>query len=212
MAIVGKKFPNLEVNAMNDMGDTFKLNIFEEATKNNKKVLLFWYPKDFTFVCPTELHAFQEALGEFEKRNVMVVGASCDTPEVHFAWLNTPKDNGGIEGVTYPILADSNRNLSNQLGILDINNESYNEETGVYTVEGDNVTYRATYLIDEEGTVFHEGINHMPLGRNVKEFIRLIDAYTHVQEKGEVCPANWEEGKEAMTADRKGVASYLSSN
>jgi alkyl hydroperoxide reductase subunit AhpC len=212
MALVGKKFPNLEVNAMNDMGDTFKINVFEEAKNNGKKVLLFWYPKDFTFVCPTELHAFQEALAEFEKRNVMVIGASCDTPEVHFAWLNTAKDDGGIEGVTYPILADSNRNLASQLGILDITNESYNEETGIYTVEGDNVTYRATYLIDEEGTVFHEGINHMPLGRNVKEFIRLIDAYTHVQEKGEVCPANWEEGKDAMSANRKGVASYLSSN
>lgn len=212
MALVGKKFPNLEVNAMNEMGDTFKMNIFEEAKNNGKKVLLFWYPKDFTFVCPTELHAFQEALGEFEKRNVMVVGASCDTPEVHFAWLNTPKDNGGIEGVTYPILADSNRNLSSQLGILDITGENYNDETGVYTVEGDNVTYRATYLIDEEGTVFHEGINHMPLGRNVKEFIRLIDAYSHVQDKGEVCPANWEEGKDAMNANREGVASYLSAN
>ncbi|WP_029035902.1 peroxiredoxin [Salinimicrobium xinjiangense] len=212
MALVGRKFPNLEVNAMNDMGDTFKINVFEEAKNNGKKVLLFWYPKDFTFVCPTELHAFQEALAEFEKRNVMVIGASCDTPEVHFAWLNTSKDNGGIEGVTYPILADSNRNLANQLGILDITNENYNEETGVYTVEGDNVTYRATYLIDEEGTIFHESVNHMPLGRNVKEFMRLIDAYTHVQEKGEVCPANWEEGKEAMNANRDGVASYLSAN
>ena len=212
MALVGKKFPNLEVNAMNEMGDTFKINVFEEAQKNGKKVLLFWYPKDFTFVCPTELHAFQEALSEFEKRNVMVIGASCDTAEVHFAWLNTPKDQGGIEGVTYPILADSNRNLANQLGILDISNEKYDDETGVYTVEGDNVTYRATYLIDEEGVVFHEGVNHMPLGRNVNEFIRLIDAYSHVQEKGEVCPANWEEGKEAMNANRAGVATYLSSN
>jgi peroxiredoxin (alkyl hydroperoxide reductase subunit C) len=99
MAIVGRKFPNLEVDAMNEMGDTFKLNVFEEAKKKGKKVLLFWYPKDFTFVCPTELHAFQAALGEFEKRNTIVIGASCDTPEVHFAWLNTSKDNGGIEGV-----------------------------------------------------------------------------------------------------------------
>mgnify|MGYP000695649010 CR=1 FL=1 len=212
MALVGTKFPNLEVNAMNEMGDTFKINVFEEAKKNGKKVLLFWYPKDFTFVCPTELHAFQEALGEFEKRNVMVIGASCDTAEVHFAWLNTPKDQGGIEGVTYPILADSNRNLANQLDILDINNEKYDEETGVYTVEGDNVTYRATYLLDEEGVVFHEGINHMPLGRNVKEFIRLIDAYSHVQEKGEVCPANWEEGKDAMQANAKGTAAYLANH
>ncbi|MHA7059460.1 redoxin domain-containing protein [Aquimarina sp. M1] len=212
MAIVGKKFPNLDVDAMNDMGDTFKFNILEEAKNKNKKVLLFWYPKDFTFVCPTELHAFQEALAEFEKRNTIVVGASCDTPEVHFAWLNTSKDNGGIEGVTYPILADSNRNLSNTLGILDITNETFNEETGVVTVDGDNVTYRATYLIDEEGTVFHEGINHMPVGRNVAEFLRLIDAYAHVQKNGEVCPANWEEGKDAMSANRDGVASYLASH
>ncbi|WP_372745591.1 peroxiredoxin [Lutibacter sp.] len=209
---VGKKFPDLNVDAMNDMGDTFKLNVLEEAVHNKKKVLLFWYPKDFTFVCPTELHAFQEALGEFEKRNTIVIGASCDTPEVHFAWLNTSKDNGGIEGVTYPILADSNRNLSSRLGILDIINETYNEETGTVEVEGDNVTYRATYLIDEEGTVFHEGINHMPVGRNVKEFMRLIDAYAHVQSHGEVCPANWEEGKDAMKADRKGTAEYLASH
>lgn len=213
MAItVGKKFPSIEVDAMNEMGDTFKLNVVEEAIKNKKKVVLFWYPKDFTFVCPTELHAFQSAMKEFEDRNTMVIGASCDTPEVHFAWLNTPKDEGGIQGVTYPILADSNRNLANMLRILDIQSESYNEETDSFIYEGDNVTYRATYLIDEEGTVFHEGVNHMPLGRNVNEFLRLIDAYTHVQEKGEVCPANWEEGKTAMNASRDGVADYLKSN
>merc|ERR1712086_689745 len=203
-------FPNISVNAMNEMGDTFKINVLEEAQKNNKKVILFWYPKDFTFVCPTELHAFQAALGEFEKRNTIVIGASCDTPEVHFAWLNTAKDNGGIEGVTYDLIADSNRNLSTILGILDGGMGELDEVLETYLLSGDNVSYRATYLIDEEGTVFHEGINHMPLGRNVNEFLRLIDAYTHVQEKGEVCPANWEEGKEAMTADRKGVADYLS--
>ena len=209
MSFVGKKFPNLSVNAMNEMGDTFQINVFEEAVKNNKKVLLFWYPKDFTFVCPTELHAFQQSLAEFEKRNTVVIGASCDTAEVHFAWLNTPKDQGGIEGVTYSLLADSNRNLSSTLGILDITNEEFNEETGVVTVEGDNVTYRATYLIDEDGTVVHEGVNFMPIGRNVNEFLRIIDAYTHVQEKGEVCPANWEEGKEAMNANRAGVLEYF---
>tara|TARA_R110000868_G_scaffold384245_3_gene651684 strand:- start:2546 stop:3190 length:645 start_codon:yes stop_codon:yes gene_type:complete len=209
MSLVGKKFPNLNVNAMNDMGDTFKVNVLEEAVNNKKKVLLFWYPKDFTFVCPTELHAFQAALGEFEKRNTIVIGASCDTAEVHFAWLNTAKDIGGIEGVTYSILADSNRNLASTLGILDISDEHYNEETGVITVEGDNVTYRATYIIDEEGIVQHEGINNMPIGRNVSEFLRIIDALTHVQERGEVCPANWEEGKEAMKADRNSTAEYL---
>ncbi|HMQ44472.1 MAG TPA: redoxin domain-containing protein, partial [Mariniflexile sp.] len=132
--------------------------------------------------------------------------------EVHFAWLNTAKDNGGIEGVTYPILADSNRNLANALGILDISNEQYNEETGVITVDGDNVTYRATYIIDEEGTIQHESINNMPLGRNVNEYLRIIDALTHVQEKGEVCPANWEEGKDAMKADRNSTAAYLATH
>lgn len=212
MAFTGKKFPNVSVPVMNEMGDVKHINIFEEATKNKKKVLLFWYPKDFTFVCPTELHAFQAALGEFEKRNTIVIGASCDTAEVHFAWLNTPKDNGGIEGVTYDIVADSNRNLSTILDILDVQEITYNEELDADIIDGDYVTYRATYLIDEEGTVFHESINHMPLGRNVNEYLRLIDAFTHVQEKGEVCPANWEEGKTAMTADRGGVADYLSNN
>lgn len=197
---------------MNELGDTFKINVLEEAKNNNKKVVLFWYPKDFTFVCPTELHAFQAAQEEFAKRNTIVIGASCDTPEVHFAWLSQSKDNGGIEGVTYPILADSNRNLSSILGILDIKNETYDEATGTVQVEGDNVTYRATYIIDEDGIVQHESINNMPLGRNVGEYLRLVDALTHVQEKGEVCPANWEEGKDAMQANAKGTAAYLANH
>ena len=212
MSIVGKKFPSIAVKAMNDMGDAFELNVVEKAIKEGKKVLLFWYPKDFTFVCPTELHAFQAALPEFEKRNTIVIGASCDTAEVHFAWLNTAKDNGGIEGVTYDILADCNRNLARALDILEVHDHTYDEETGLELIDGDFVTYRATYLINEEGLVFHEGINHMPVGRNVNEFLRLIDAYTHVQEKGEVCPANWEEGKDAMKENRSGVIDYLSNH
>lgn len=209
MTFVGRKFPNIAVNAMNEMGDTFKINIFEEAVKNKKKVVLFWYPKDFTYVCPTELHAFEEKVKEFEKRNTIVVGASCDTAEVHFAWLNTPKDQGGIEGVTYSLLADSNRNLSSILGILDTDNEEFNEESDSFLYQGDMVTYRATYLIDEEGKVFHEGVNDMPVGRNVNEYLRLIDAYSHVQTHGEVCPANWEEGSQAMKASAEGTAEYL---
>ena len=212
MSLVGKKFPSIAVDAISEMGDNLKINIFEEAVNNNKKVLLFWYPKDFTFVCPTELHAFQAALPEFEKRNTIVIGASCDTNEVHFAWLNTPKNNGGIEGVTYPILADTNRNLANILCILDIESTSYSEETDSVILEGSNVTYRATYLIDETGKIFHESVNDMPLGRNVNEYLRMVDAYTHIQVKGEVCPANWEAGKEAMNADRKSTAEYLSLN
>jgi peroxiredoxin (alkyl hydroperoxide reductase subunit C) len=211
MALVGKQFPNITVDAISEMGDNLRINVLEEATKNNKKVLLFWYPKDFTFVCPTELHAFQAALPEFEQRNTIVIGASCDTNEVHFAWLNTAKNNGGIEGVTYPLLADTTRNLANALDILDVADE-FNEETGDYLLTGSNVTFRATYLIDETGKIFHESVNDMPLGRNVNEYLRMVDAYTHIQTKGEVCPANWEAGKEAMSADRLSTAAYLSQN
>lgn len=203
MALVGKKFPSITVKAMDEMGDTFELNLVEKAKNEKKKIVLFWYPKDFTFVCPTEIHAFQEASKQFADRNTLVVGASCDTPEVHFAWLNTAKDNGGIEGVQFPLIADSTRKLAEELNILD---HDQNEEFS----NGDYVTYRATYLIDETGKVFHESVNDMPLGRNVNEYLRLIDAYTHVQEHGEVCPANWENGKEAMDATRNGVADYLS--
>lgn len=207
MSLVGRQFPNVTIDAMSEMGDNLKINILNKAIENQQKVLLFWYPKDFTFVCPTELHAFQDALDEFKKRNTMVIGASCDTNEVHFAWLNTPKDNGGIEGVTYPILADTHRHLANLLGIVDQDIDFDDEGNEIYT--GSNVTYRATYLIDETGKIFHEAVNDMPLGRNVSEFLRLIDAYTHVQKHGEVCPANWEEGKDAMKADRNSTAEYL---
>lgn len=206
---VGKKFPSIEVDAMNEMGDTFKVNVLDEAVKNKKKVVLFWYPKDFTYVCPTELHAFQEALPEFDKRNTILIGASCDTPEVHFAWLSTPKDNGGIEGVTYPILADANRNLANILKVLDTTNERYEEELDAVQTDGDSTPYRATFILDEDGMVFHQGMNFFPVGRNINEFLRLIDAYAHNQKFGEVCPANWEEGKDAMKENRDGVADYL---
>jgi peroxiredoxin (alkyl hydroperoxide reductase subunit C) len=202
--LVGKQFPDISVKAIDEMGDAYQLNVLKQAVENKKKVVLFWYPKDFTFVCPTEIHAFQEAAAEFEKRNTIVIGASCDTAEVHFAWLNTAKDNGGIEGVKFPILADSTRVLAYELGILDY--DMYDEDGPA----GDNVPYRATYLLDENGMVFHESVNHFPVGRNVHEYIRLIDAFTHVQTHGEVCPANWEEGKDAMKATRTGTAEYLS--
>lgn len=197
MSLVGEQFPNIVTKAMDEMGDTFKLNVLNEAVNSKQKVLLFWYPKDFTFVCPTEIHAFQEKLGEFEKRGCKVIGASCDSAEVHFAWLTTPKANGGIEGVTFPLIADTNRQLSATLRILD---------------KEDMVSYRATYLIDENGIIFHESVNDMPIGRNVDEYLRLLDAKIHNQKHGEVCPANWEEGKEAMNATKDGVANYLSNN
>ncbi len=206
MSLVGKQFPNISVKAIDEMGDAFQINVLQKAIDNKKKVLLFWYPKDFTFVCPTEIHAFQNAVAEFEKRNTLVIGASCDTAEVHFAWLNTSKNDGGIEGVSFPLIADSTRVLAMELGILDY--DMFDEDGS----EGDNVPYRATYLLDETGMVFHESVNHFPVGRNVNEYLRLVDAFTHVQKHGEVCPANWEEGKDAMNADRKGVANYLSNH
>ena len=199
MSLVGKVFPNIVKKAIDEMGDTFEINVLHEAVNKKQKVLLFWYPKDFTFVCPTEIHAFQSKLEEFEKRGCKVIGASCDTAEVHFAWLTTPKDNGGIEGVTFPLISDSNRQLSGTLDIL-------NHE------EDDFVSYRATYLIDEEGVIFHESVNDMPIGRNVDEYLRLLDAKIHNEKHGEVCPANWEEGKDAMNATKDGVANYLSTH
>jgi peroxiredoxin (alkyl hydroperoxide reductase subunit C) len=207
--LVGQKFPDIGVKAIDYLGDEFIVNVLHKAQEKHKKVLLFWYPKDFTFVCPTEIRAFEEMRGAFEKRNTLVMGASVDTCEVHFAWLNTPADNGGIEGVEFPLLADSNRNLSSRLGILDGRVEQPEGSAEPALIEGDNVTYRATYLIDEEGVVFHEGINAMPLGRDVNEYLRLVDAYSRFQEKGEVCPANWKDGEEAMEANRESVAAYL---
>ena len=200
MSHVGKIFPESYLKAVNYIGDE-RIDILDEAKKQGKKILLFWYPKDFTFVCPTELYAFQAALSEFESRNTMVIGASCDTVEVHQAWLRTSKDEGGIKGVTYPILSDSLRSLAFELDILDFNE---NDDS-----IGDNVTYRATYLIDEDGIVFHESVNHMSLGRDINEYLRLIDAYTHVQTVGEVCPANWKNGAQAIKADIDSLTNYL---
>jgi len=208
---VGSKFPDISVKAINADGDELQVNLCCPQTPT----VLFWYPKDFTFVCPTEIHAFQAKLKEFNDRGYQVFGASCDTAEVHFAWLNTAKKDGGIEGVEFPLLADSRRKLAKKLNILDYEteyfwNEKADDDDEKVIQDGDNVTYRATYLIDGEGRIFHQSVNDMPLGRNIDELLRLIDAKAHVDEKGEVCPANWEEGKEAMNATRDGVAEYLS--
>ena len=207
---VGSQFPDVSVKAINADGDEFQINLCYPKTPT----VLFWYPKDFTFVCPTEIHAFQAKLKDFNDRGYQVFGASCDTAEVHFAWLNTPKDNGGIEGVEFPLLADSRRRLAKKLNILDYEteyfwNEKADDDEKVIQ-DGDNVTYRATYLIDGDGRIFHQSVNDMPLGRNIDELLRLIDAKLHVDKHGEVCPANWEEGKEAMAESREGVSEYLS--
>ena len=173
-----------------------------------KYVVLFFYPKDFTFVCPTELHRFQEEIAEFESRNVQVVGCSTDTEFSHWAWLQTPKNKGGIQGVSYPIVADTNKTISNDYDVLA--GEYTNDEEGNLAVEGEMVAYRGLFLIDKDGIVQHQVVNNMPLGRSVKECLRVIDALQHFEAHGEVCPMDRQKGDDAMTATHEGVSGYLS--
>ena len=210
MALVGKKTPQFIAGAVIN-GEDIVENFSLEQYIGKKHVLLFFYPKDFTFVCPTEIHAFQEKLSEFEKRNTVVIGCSTDTEETHLAWLNTSKDNGGISGVTFPIVADSSKVISLNFGVLG-GEYIYNSDTKTWSFKGAPIAFRGTFLIDKEGIVRHESINDFPLGRNIDEYLRLIDAQLHVEKYGEVCPANWEEGEAAMTATTKGVADYFSNN
>jgi peroxiredoxin (alkyl hydroperoxide reductase subunit C) len=209
MSLVGKKAPVFKSGAVingEEIVDEFSL----EQYIGKKDVIFFFYPKDFTFVCPTEILAFQEKLAEFEKRGVAVIGASTDTEETHLAWLLTPQEEGGIEGVIYPLVADASKTIANNFGVL-AGDWNYNEE-GDLIFEGTPVAYRGTFLIDKEGVVRHETINDLPLGRNIDEMLRVVDAWQHVEKFGEVCPANWEEGKEAMEESRESVSSYLAKN
>lgn len=176
----------------------------------NKYVILFFYPKDFTFVCPTELHAFNERMADFEARDVAVVACSTDTAESHHAYLNIPKDKGGIQGVSYPIVADANKTISTNYDVL--TGEYEYDEEGYLHANGDLIAYRGLFLIDKKGIVQHQLVNNLPLGRNVDEAIRMVDALRHNEENGEVCPANWEKGKDAMVDTPDGVASYLASH
>ncbi|MEP5612593.1 MAG: peroxiredoxin [Cyclobacteriaceae bacterium] len=209
MSLVGKKAPVFStpavVNGM-EIVENFSLDQY----LGNKEVIFFFYPKDFTFVCPTEILAFQGKLEEFEKRGVAVVGASCDSEETHLAWLTTERNKGGIVGVKFPLVADLSKSVASNYGVL-AGDWTYSEE-GDLGFEGAPVAYRGTFFIDKEGIVRHETINDLPLGRNIDEMLRIVDAWHHVQEHGEVCPANWNEGAEAMAATREGVAEYLSNN
>ena len=209
MSLVGKSAPAFSAPAVLD-GVKIVENFDLDQYIGEKEVMLFFYPKDYTFVCPTEILAFQEKLSAFEEKGVQVIGVSCDTEETHLAWLTTPKMKGGIEGVTYPLVADAAKTIAHNYGVL-AGEWSYNEE-GSLIFEGAPVAYRGTFFIDKEGVVRHETINDLPLGRNIDEMLRIVDAWHHVQEHGEVCPANWNEGKEAMQATRDGVESYLSSH
>jgi peroxiredoxin (alkyl hydroperoxide reductase subunit C) len=210
MSLVGKKYPSFSAGAVVD-GEEIVENFSLDQYLGKKHVILFFYPKDFTFVCPTEIHAFQEKLAEFEKRNTAVIGCSTDTEETHLAWLNTPKEQGGIQGVTFPIVADNTKTISMNFGVLG-GEYAFNNETKTWSFNGSPVAFRGTFLIDQDGIVRHESINDFPLGRNIDEYLRLLDAQIHVEKYGEVCPANWEEGETAMVATTAGVASYFSQN
>jgi len=183
-------------------------NLDQFIGKNH--VLLFFYPKDFTFVCPSELHAFQAKLGEFEARGVKVVACSTDTEESHWGWLQVPKAKGGIEGVKYPIVADTSKTISEAYGVLA--GEYDYDMDGSMIATGPMIAYRGLFLIDKEGTVMHQLVNMFPLGRNVDEALRMVDALQFFEENGEVCPANWHKGDEGMKASFDGVADYLAKN
>lgn len=204
--LVGKTAPTFRAKAV--QRETIIEDFSLEQYLGKKYVVLFFYPKDFTFVCPTELHRFEEELAEFEKRNVAVVGCSTDSEFSHWAWLNTPRNQGGIEGVTYPLVADINKTISAAYDVLA--GEELLDEEGNLVVEGELVAYRGLFLIDKQGVVRHQIVNDMPLGRSVKECLRIIDALQHFENHGEVCPMDWQKGDKAMTADHKGVSDYLS--
>lgn len=209
MVLVGKKAPAFNAPAVINGGEL--VNDFSlEQFIGKKYVIFFFYPKDFTFVCPTELHAFQAKLEAFRSKGCEVVACSTDTEESHWAWLQMSKKNGGIEGVTYPIVADTTKTIASDYGVL--SGEYMADEEGRLVATGSMIAYRGLFLIDKNGMVQHQVVNNMPLGRNVDEALRMLDALQHYEEEGEVCPANWRAGETAMVGSFEGVAEYLSNN
>lgn len=191
MTLVGKIAPEFTAKAVTK-DKTFNLSLSDYW---GKYVIFFFYPLDFTFVCPTELHAFQEKLPEFEERGTQVIGCSVDSHFSHAAWLKTPKSLGGIEGVCYPIVSDLNKTIARNFGVLK---------------EDDGVAYRGLFLLDRQGIVRHQLVNDLPLGRSVDEALRLIDALIFHEKNGEVCPANWKSGSKGMKPNEKGLAEFFS--
>ena len=193
--LIGKTAPDFKATAV--FGDEFKE--VQLSQFSGKYVLLFFYPLDFTFVCPTELHAFQERLNDFQKRGVEILGCSVDSQFSHLAWLKTAKEKGGIKGIQYGLISDLGGGIANQYGVL----------------SDEGIAYRAQFLMDQHGIVRHQLVNDLPLGRNVDEALRMVDALQHHEKNGEVCPANWKKGEKALHASPEGVVKYfdaLSSN
>ncbi|MCB9492822.1 MAG: peroxiredoxin [Epsilonproteobacteria bacterium] len=190
MIKIGTKAPDFTCEAaVENQIKTVSLQDF-----HNKHKLLFFYPLDFTFVCPTELHALNDNLDEFKKRGIQLLGASVDSVYSHLSWLRTPKSMGGIQGIAYPLLSDLTKNIAREYGVL-------NEEQGV--------ALRGVFLIDKNNIIQHASINNLPLGRNVDEILRTCDALLHFEQNGQVCPANWTPGKPAMQATEQGVREYF---
>ncbi len=190
--LVTRKAPDFTAKAVvNGQFETLKLSDYI----GKKYVLLFFWPLDFTFVCPTELHAFQEKYEEFQKKDVEIIGVSTDSHFSHFAWVSTPKHQGGIEGVKYPLVADITKSISRDYDVL---------------LENDGVALRGLFLIDKQGIVQHQLVNNLPLGRSVDEALRLVDALQHFEINGEVCPANWSKGQKSMKPDNDGLKKYFS--
>jgi peroxiredoxin (alkyl hydroperoxide reductase subunit C) len=190
--LVGKQAPDFKADAVVN-GSEFVENFTLSQFKGKKHVVLFFYPLDFTFVCPTEMHAFQAKLAEFEARNTQVIAVSVDSKFSHFAWLTTPIAKGGIQGVKYPMVADITKSIARDYDVL----------------VDDAVAFRGLFLIDKAGVVQHQVVNNLPLGRNIDEALRMVDALQFFETHGEVCPANWKKGDKAMKADQKGLEEFF---
>jgi len=189
--LVTKQAPGFTAQAVmadNTINENFSLSDYK-----GQYVVLFFYPLDFTFVCPSEIIAFNKKLADFQKRNVAVIGVSVDSQFSHFAWKNTEPKEGGIGNIQFPLVSDLTKNISRDYGVL----------------FGEQIALRGLFLIDKGGVVRHSVVNDLPLGRNVDEAIRMVDALQFFEEHGEVCPANWHSGDEAMTPSAEGVAKYL---
>jgi len=193
--LVGKAAPDFTAAAVLGNGEIVDSFTLSEAIKG-KKAVIFFYPLDFTFVCPSELLAFDHRIEAFQERGVEVIGVSIDSQFSHNAWRNTPVNEGGIGPVRYTLVADTKHSIC----------QDYDVETE------DGVAFRGSFLIDEDGQVRHQVVNDLPLGRNVDEMLRMVDALAFHQEHGEVCPAGWKEGDKGMDASPDGVAAYLSEN
>ncbi len=191
MNLVGKQAPQFTSAAVVDgvIVENFRL-------PQNQNTLLIFYPLDFTFVCPTELLAFQERLKEFTERGTQVVGCSVDSVYAHFAWVSTPRAKGGIQGVTYPLVADLTKSIARSFGVL---------------IEEKGIALRGLFLIDRQGVVRHQIVNDLGLGRSVDEALRMVHALCYHEEHGEVCPANWQLGEKAMEPTQEGLCSYVMS-